>query len=165
MNQISISVPSGHPTDCCQMKHLLIRQALECCGTHYDIAEDTALLADGQRRASCFACKIKSWSVQYGPCAKRSSPMPSPVLDENAHARQCGAKIELQTAYELLTNDFDGVLVRSQAYDRGCRSRCSGIHSRNSTAGTRRGVSQPDTLWGTSEAISSRLLAVRLHSC
>ena len=45
--------PSGHPTDRGQMKHLLIRQALESCGTHNGIAEDTAVLAEGQRGASC----------------------------------------------------------------------------------------------------------------
>ena len=74
-------------------------------------------------------------------------------------------QIELDTAYELPTNDFDGVLVRSRAYDRGWRGRLSGLHFRNSTVGTRRGVSQPDTLWGTSNASLSRLLAVRLRSC
>jgi hypothetical protein len=35
--------PSDHPTDRGQMKHLLVRQAIECCGTHNGIAEDTAL--------------------------------------------------------------------------------------------------------------------------
>jgi hypothetical protein len=42
------------PTDRGQMRHLLICQALECCGIHNGIAEDTGLLADGQRRASCY---------------------------------------------------------------------------------------------------------------
>ena len=40
---LDFALPSGHPTGCGQMKHLLIRQALECCGTHNGIAEDTAL--------------------------------------------------------------------------------------------------------------------------
>jgi hypothetical protein len=65
-----------------------------------------------------------------------------PYLTRTPTVAKCAPRIELDKAYELPTNDFDGVLVRSQACDRGCRSGRSGVHSRNSTAATRRSASQ-----------------------
>src|SRR5260370_40159307 len=98
------------------MKQLCIGQALECCGTHNGVAEDTALPADGQDRVSCFAC-IKSWSLQFGPCAKRVLSLRLLHIWSESPRSLVRPRIEVETAYELLRNDFDWVLVRSYAED------------------------------------------------
>jgi hypothetical protein len=147
------------------MKQLCIGQALECCGTHNGIAEDTALLADGQGSARCLACKIRSWSLQFGPVPSGPLPVPSPVFGQKAHARQCARRLKSKRPTNYSRTTSTGSLSARRPTNRGYRSHCSGVHSRNSTAATRRGVSQPDTLWGTSKASLSRLLAVRLRSC
>ncbi len=94
------------------MKQLCIGQALECCGTHNGVAEDTALPADGQDRVSCLAC-IKSWSLQFGPCAKRVLSLRLLHIWSESPRSPVRPRIEVETAYELLGNDLYWVLVRS----------------------------------------------------
>jgi len=156
--------PSGHPTDRGQMKQLCIGQALECCGTHNGIAEDTALPATG-RTALAVSPALSLGLYSSAPVPSGSSPCAFSIFGQKAHARQCarGLKSKRPTNYSGTTSI--GSLSARRPKNRGCRSHCSGIHSRNSAAGTRRGASQPDTLWGTSKASLSRLLAVRLRSC